>query len=202
MPVWTRYALVLVGYLLGSIPFALLLVRAAGKGDVRRVGSGNVGATNASRAAGWKVGVAVMALDIGKGILAVILMSLLTRSPEWRAAAGLAAIVGHCFPVWLRFKGGKGMATAGGIFLMLAWLPTLAAAAVFVALIAAFRWVSLGSVMAAAAFPVILVLVSDPPTPVVVCAVLAAAVIIFRHHTNIRRLIRGEEPRLGAKKAG
>jgi glycerol-3-phosphate acyltransferase PlsY len=200
MPEWTRAVMVAAGYLLGSIPFALLLVRAAGKGDVRRVGSGNVGATNASRAAGFKVGAAVMALDIGKGILAVVLMGLVTKSPEWRAAAGLAAIVGHCFPVWLGFKGGKGMATAGGIFLMLAWLPTLLAAAVFVVVIALTRWVSLGSVLATAAFPVLLVLVTDPPPAVVVCAVLAAAVIIFRHQSNIRRLIDGVEPSLGARK--
>lgn len=200
MPEWVRFAMVAVGYLLGSIPFALILVRAAGSGDVRKVGSGNVGATNAIRAAGWKVGVAVMVLDVGKGVLAVLLMGLVTKSPEWRAAAGLAAIVGHCFPVWLGFKGGKGMATAGGIFLMLAWLPTLLAAGVFVVVIALFRWVSLGSVVATAAFPVLLVVVSDPAPAVVVCAVLAAAVIIFRHQGNIRRLIAGVEPKIGGKK--
>lgn len=197
---WLKPAMVLLGYLLGSIPFALLLVRAAGRGDVREVGSGNVGATNATRAAGARVGIAVMLLDIGKGVLAVVLMSLLTASPTWRAAAGLAAIVGHCFPVWLSFSGGKGLATAGGVFLVLAWLPTLIVAAIFAVVVAAFRRVSLGSVVATAAFPVVLTLLADPPLPVVVCAVLAAAVIIFRHGGNIRRLIDGTEPRFGRSK--
>jgi acyl phosphate:glycerol-3-phosphate acyltransferase len=102
--------------------------------------------------------------------------------------------------VWLGFRGGKGMATAGGIFLMLAWLPTLAAAVVFVGMVAALRWVSLGSVVAAATFPLALVLLTDPAPAVVICAVLAAAVIIFRHSGNIRRLTQGVEPRLGSRK--
>ena len=195
----TRELMVVVAYLLGSIPFALLLVKAAGKGDVRQTGSGNVGATNAMRAAGWKVALPVMVLDIGKGVAAVLLMRLVTANPEWHAAAGLAAILGHCFPIWLGFSGGKGMATAGGIFLVLAWLPSLLAAALWIVLLVLGRRVSLASVLATAAFPAILVLVSDPTPPVVVCAVAAAAVIIWRHRTNLVRLVRGEEPRIGER---
>ncbi|HNX51662.1 MAG TPA: glycerol-3-phosphate 1-O-acyltransferase PlsY, partial [Thermoanaerobaculaceae bacterium] len=190
-----RELMVVLAYLFGSIPFALLLVKAAGRGDVRQVGSGNVGATNALRAAGWKVALPVMVLDIGKGVAAVLLMRLVTASPEWHAAAGLAAILGHCFPIWLGFSGGKGMATAGGIFLVLAWLPTLLAAALWILLLVVGKRVSLASVLATAAFPAILVLVSDPTPPVVICAVVAAAVIIWRHRTNIQRLLAGTESR-------
>jgi acyl phosphate:glycerol-3-phosphate acyltransferase len=200
MPDWVRPAMVALAYLLGSIPFALLLVRIAGRGDVRAIGSGNVGATNATRAAGPWVGIAVAVLDVGKAILAVVLMSLVTASPEWRAAAGLAAIVGHCFPVWLHFSGGKGMATAAGTFLVLAWKPALVAAAIFVAVVAISRRVSLGSVVAAALFPVALWLVGRPTPAVMISAVLGCAVIIFRHTGNIRRLIAGTEPRFGEKK--
>lgn len=143
----------MVAYLLGSIPSALLFVRMAGKGDVRKIGSGNVGATSAMRA-GWKVALPVMVVDVGdKGVVAVLLMRWLTPAPEWHAAAGLAAILGHCFPVWLGFVGGKGMATAGGIFLVLAWLPALAATALWIVLLVLGRRVSLASVLATAAFP-------------------------------------------------
>ncbi|HPC83250.1 MAG TPA: glycerol-3-phosphate 1-O-acyltransferase PlsY [Thermoanaerobaculaceae bacterium] len=198
---WHEVSMVVVAYLLGSIPSALIFVRMAGKGDVRTIGSGNVGATNALRAAGWKVALPVMAVDIGKGVAAVLLMRWLTPAPEWHAAAGLAAILGHCFPVWLGFSGGKGMATAGGIFLVLAWLPALAAAALWIVLLVLGRRVSLASVLATAAFPPLLLLISHPPRPVIVCAVAAAAVIVFRHRSNLVRLVKGTEPRIGEKHA-
>lgn len=196
---WREVLMVAVAYLLGSIPSALILVRMAGKGDVRRVGSGNVGATNAMRAAGWKVALPVMIVDVGKGVAAVLLMRWLTPAPEWHAAAGLAAILGHCFPVWLGFTGGKGMATAAGIFLVLAWLPALIAAGLWLVLLVLGRRVSLASVLATAAFPLLLLLIDQPPRPVVVCAVAAAAVIVFRHRANLARLARGTEPRIGEK---
>jgi glycerol-3-phosphate acyltransferase PlsY len=189
--------LMMVGaYLLGSIPFAFLFVKAAGRGDVRKVGSGNVGATNAMRAAGWKLALLIAVLDIGKGVAAVLLMRAVTSNPSWVAAAGLAAIVGHCFPVWLSFRGGKGVATGAGVFFTLAWLPSLIIAAVWVVVLLAFRFVSLASVSAAAAFPIALVLLRRPSLPVVACAVGAALVIIWRHNGNLRRLAAGEEPRL------
>ncbi|HVN33262.1 MAG TPA: glycerol-3-phosphate 1-O-acyltransferase PlsY [Thermoanaerobaculaceae bacterium] len=195
-----RDLMLVLAYFLGSIPFAFLLVKAAGRGDVRKVGSGNVGATNAMRAAGWKVALPIAILDIAKGVAAVLLMRQATANPDWVAAAGLAAIVGHCFPVWLRFRGGKGVATGAGVFFALAWLPTVVIAGVWVAMLVVFRFVSLASVTAAAAFPVALFFIARPPGPVVLCAVLAALVIIWRHRANLARLVRGEEPRLGEKK--
>jgi acyl phosphate:glycerol-3-phosphate acyltransferase len=195
-----RDLMLVLAYFLGSIPFAFLLVKAAGRGDVRKVGSGNVGATNAMRAAGWKVALPIAILDIAKGVAAVLLMRQATANPDWVAAAGLAAIVGHCFPVWLRFRGGKGVATGAGVFFTLAWLPTVVIAGVWVAMLLVFRFVSLASVTAAAAFPVALFFIARPPGPVVLCAVLAALVIIWRHRANLARLVRGEEPRFGEKK--
>jgi acyl phosphate:glycerol-3-phosphate acyltransferase len=195
-----RELMIVVGYLLGSIPFAFLLVKASGRGDVRAVGSGNVGATNAMRAAGWKVAVPIALLDVAKGVAAVLLMRQVTASPGWAAAAGLAAIVGHCFPVWLRFSGGKGVATGAGVFFTLAWLPALIVAGVWVAVLLAFRFVSLASVVAAAGFPVALFFAVRPAAPFEICAVLGAAVIIWRHRANLARLAGGREPRFGEKK--
>jgi acyl phosphate:glycerol-3-phosphate acyltransferase len=196
-----REAMLVVAYLLGSIPFAFLAVRLAGKGDIRRVGSGNVGATNTMRAAGWKVALPVALLDVAKGVAAVQLMRTVTANPLWVAGAGLAAIVGHCFPVWLRFSGGKGVATGAGVFFTLAPLPAAVVGGVWLVLMAATRIVSLASVIAAASFPVVYFFLGHPPRGVLLCATLAAMVIIYRHRGNIRRLTRGEEPRLGEKKA-
>jgi len=193
--------MLLVGYLVGSVPFALILVRLAGRGDVRRVGSGNVGATNALRAAGWKVALPVALADVGKGVAAVLLMRHVTPQPGWVLAAGVAAVVGHCFPVWLGFSGGKGVATAGGVYLTLALSPALAAAAVWVVLLAAFRIVSLASVVTAALFPLLVFLLVRPTPVEMALTAAAAAIIILRHHGNIRRLVRGEEPRIGGRKA-
>ncbi len=195
-----RELLVVVAYLLGSIPFAFLMVKAAGRGDVRAVGSGNVGATNALRAAGWKVALPIAVFDIAKGVAAVLVMRQATANPAWLAAAGLAALVGHCVPVWLRFSGGKGVATGAGVFFTLAWLPSLVAAAVWVVMVLAFRLVSLASVTAAAAFPVALFFIARPTMPVEICSVLAALVIIWRHRANLARLAAGVEPRLGGRK--
>ncbi|MDD5565075.1 MAG: glycerol-3-phosphate 1-O-acyltransferase PlsY [Thermoanaerobaculaceae bacterium] len=195
-----REAMLVGAYLLGSIPFAWLLVRLAGRGDVRRVGSGNVGATNALRAAGWKVALPIALLDVGKGVAAVLLMRAVTPNPDWVAAAGLAAVVGHCFPVWLGFSGGKGVATAAGVFFTLAWPPMLVVLAVWVAVLALVRFVSLASVLAAAAFPVAFYVLVRPGVLVETCAVLTAAVVIWRHRANLGRLARGEEPRLGEAK--
>jgi glycerol-3-phosphate acyltransferase PlsY len=186
----------LVGaYLLGSIPFAWLFVKAAGRGDVRQIGSGNVGATNAMRAAGWKIALPIALLDIGKGVAAVLLMRVVTPNPDWVAAAGLAAVVGHCFPV-----GGKGVATGAGVFFTLAWPTMVVVAAVWVVVLAVFRTVSVASVIAAASFPVAFFFLGHPTTPVMVCEVLTVAVIIWRHRDNLARVARREEPRLGGKR--
>jgi acyl phosphate:glycerol-3-phosphate acyltransferase len=192
-----RETALVVAYLLGSIPFAWLLVKLAGRGDVRRLGSGNVGATNAMRAAGWKVAVPIAVLDIGKGVAAVLLMRAVTANPAWVAAAGLAAVIGHCFPVWLRFSGGKGVATAAGVFATLAWQPLAVVVVVWGAVLAASRTVSLASIVAAAVFPVAFFFLAQPQATVELCATLAAAVVIWRHRGNLARLVRGDEPRLG-----
>jgi glycerol-3-phosphate acyltransferase PlsY len=195
-----REAMLAVGYLLGSIPFAYLIVLAAGRGDVRAIGSGNVGATNAMRAAGWRLALAVAILDVGKGVAAVWLMRTVTASPAWAAAAGTAAVIGHCYPVWLSFRGGKGVATAAGAFGSIALLPVLPVAGVWLALVALTRFVSLSSVVAAASFPVFLHFMTDAPPGVVGSAVAAVAVIVWRHRDNLARLVRGEEPRVGGKR--
>lgn len=195
-----RELALLGAYLLGSIPFAYLAVRLAGCGDVRAIGSGNVGATNTLRAAGWKVALVVAVLDVGKGVAAVLLMRLATASPSWAAAAAVAAVIGHCFPVWLSFVGGKGVATAVGGLVVLAPAACAVVAVVWVVVLAVWRYVSLASVCAAAAFPVALQVVGEPTRGELVAAVIIALVIIGRHHGNIRRLVRREEPRLGGSR--
>ncbi|MEW6337424.1 MAG: glycerol-3-phosphate 1-O-acyltransferase PlsY [Acidobacteriota bacterium] len=196
VPAWAG---LVVAYLLGSLPSAYLLVRIAGRGDVRRIGSGNVGATNALRAAGLPVALAVLLLDLGKGVAAVLLMRLVTGNPAWAAAAAFAAIVGHCFPVWLRFSGGKGVATLIGAYALIAPGALAAAAGVWVAVFAATRTVAAGSLAAAAALPVALHVIGAPRPEVLGCTAAAALVVIWRHRENLARLVRGEEPRIGGR---
>jgi glycerol-3-phosphate acyltransferase PlsY len=194
-----KEAMLVVAYLLGSIPFAYIFVKLARGGDVRKIGSGNVGATNAMRAAGWKWAVLVALLDVGKGVAAVVLMRLVTANPAWAAAAGMLSVMGHCYPVWLSFQGGKGVATAGGAFGAIALAPIAAVGGIWLALVGATRVVSLSSVIAAASFPIVLFFMRRPPLEVILCAVVAVSVIIWRHRSNMIRLVRGDEPRLGGK---
>lgn len=192
-------ALVAAAYVLGSIPSALLVVWLMTGKDVRREGSGNVGATNAVRIGGIAAGILVTAMDVAKGALPVWAMSVLNPASVWLAAAMLAAVVGHCYPVWLRFAGGKGVATAFGAFVVLAPVPALAAFGVWVVVLAVGRWVSLASLVGAAVFP-LLVSILEQPGPVLLVGVsLAAVLIIVRHHSNIRQLIAGSEPRIGGR---
>jgi len=188
-----------VAYLMGSVPFAYLLVRWSGRGDVRRVGSGNVGATNTLRAAGWKAAAAVLVLDIAKGVAAVLLMTRVTADPAWHAAAGAAVVMGHCFPVWLKFAGGKGVATAGGVFILLAPVAAAAAAGVWGLVLAVSRRVSISSMAAAACYPVALWYLARPRLPVLVWVSAISLVVLWRHRSNLERLIRGEEPPVGKK---
>jgi glycerol-3-phosphate acyltransferase PlsY len=184
-------------YLLGSIPFGLILVRIFRGQDIRKTGSGNIGATNVARSSP-ALGVATLALDALKGLVAVAL----TRSffPGRNVLAGLAAlfaIVGHMFPIWLKFRGGKGVATALGSFALLAPGPLLVSVGIFVAVVLAFRRISLGSIVAIALFPVIVWWLhdyGDAPSMLLMMTV-AAALIIARHHQNILRLFAGTEPR-------
>jgi glycerol-3-phosphate acyltransferase PlsY len=189
--------LVVFAYFVGSIPFAYIFVRWVTGRDVRSEGSGNVGATNALRSAGWKVGVTVTALDIAKGSLAVWAMMVFNPESAWLAAAVLAVVAGHCFPPWLLFRGGKGVATGFGAFLVIAPLSAVAALGVWVVMLAAFRWVSLASMTATASFPVIIQLLDRPDWITLSTVAATAILIILRHHSNIRNLLTGEEMRLG-----
>jgi len=199
-------AVVALSYLLGSIPFGFLLVRLRGGGDVRETGSGGTGATNVTRRAGKWAGLLTLLLDALKGAAAVLLARLLVGGGSgaewWVAAAAVAAVLGHVFPVWLGFRGGKGVATGLGVFLVLAPLGLLCAVAAFALVVWAWRYVSLGSITAACVLPFAVWLTQGrghldaAGSPALVVAAAGAALIIFMHRANIRRLLRGEENRL------
>jgi len=185
--------LVVFAYVLGSLPTAYLLVRLMTGKDVRVYGSGNVGGTNALRTAGWKVGVVVTAIDVVKGALPVWLMSRFNPESAWIAAAMLAAVLGHCYPVWLKFKGGKGVATCFGAFLVIAPLSALAALGLWIVVLVISRWVALASMVASASFPLILKLIDHPDMVTLVSVSAAAVIIILRHSSNIRGILSGTE---------
>ena len=189
---------ILLGYAVGSVPFAFLLARRAGI-DVRVAGSGNVGAANVLRTSGTPLGVTVMALDISKGVATVLAAYAAAGSPRTMAAAGAAAVIGHIYPVWLRFHGGKGVAVAAGAFAVLAPVATLIAAAVFFSTVWLTRIISLGSVVATVTLPSA-AWIAGAPTSVVIAAIGIAALILFRHRANIRRIARGTERRFGASR--
>jgi len=191
-------AVILFGYLLGSIPFALLMARRWSATDLRRVGSGNLGAANVMRASGVRAGVLVALLDMLKGALSVLVAERLSPSAAAPAVAGLAAIVGHIYPVWLRFRGGKGVATACGVFSILTPLAVPPALAVFVAAVWITKYISLGSVLASIALPP-LAYAAGGQGPVVAAASAAAVIIVFRHRSNVARLRAGTERRLGVQ---
>jgi glycerol-3-phosphate acyltransferase PlsY len=188
---------VLLGYLAGSVPFAYLLARRAGI-DVRRAGSGNVGAANVLRTTGTGRGVVVMALDVLKGAAAVLVAYASNVTAPLAVASGAAAIVGHIYPVWLRFHGGKGVAVAAGVFAVLAPLATAVAAAVFLLTVWITRYVSLGSIAATLALPPAAWL-SGAPGAVTAGAFGSAGLILFRHRANLRRLLSGTERRMGVR---
>ncbi len=184
-----------LGYLLGSIPFGLVITKAAGLGDIRTIGSGNIGATNVLRTGRKDLALATLLLDGGKGAIAVLIAYALNWPPE---IAGAAAFLGHCFPVWLKFNGGKGVATFLGTLLAL-WFPAGAiACAVWLILAFAVRFSSLAALGAAAASP--LILFSMGKAAFAIAAVFMTLLIFVRHKDNIKRLIAGDEPRIGARK--
>lgn len=192
---------VVIGYALGSIPFGYLLVKLRHGRDIRAAGSGNIGAANVTRTAGKGLGVLTLLLDASKGYFAVWLAARLTDSyPAAVISAALAAILGHFFPIWLKFKGGKGVATGVGVFLPICWQAVAGAFLIWIATVAVTRYVSLGSMLASASLPILTYFLYAPgyapPTVVSIGASLAAAGIILKHHENIGRLVRGAEPKL------
>ncbi|HWZ33037.1 MAG TPA: glycerol-3-phosphate 1-O-acyltransferase PlsY [Bryobacteraceae bacterium] len=185
---------VLIAYLIGGIPFGYVLVRLTTGKDVRASGSGNIGATNVLRTTGRAVAVATLALDILKGYAAVWLAAYLTNeSVEVMSAAALAVMAGHAFPVFLGFKGGKAVASFIGAFLYLTPLPLFAVLFVFVVVVAATRYISAGSILAAATFPFGVWIILHPPISVFLAALIAGAFIVWRHRENIVRLHAGTE---------
>ncbi|MDG4602016.1 MAG: glycerol-3-phosphate 1-O-acyltransferase PlsY [Defluviicoccus sp.] len=187
-----------MGYLLGSVPFGLLLTRFAGLGDIRSIGSGNIGATNVLRTGNKPLALATLLLDGGKGAVAALVFG------QWGTLtglfAGVAAVLGHNFPVWLRFKGGKGVATTLGTTLALAWPAGLAACAIWLAMAAVFRISSLAALTALAALPFLMG--GFAGLNHAVAGLVLTLVGFFRHKDNIRRLLAGTEPRIGGGKAG
>jgi acyl phosphate:glycerol-3-phosphate acyltransferase len=192
-------------YLLGSIPFGLLLGKLLGVADVRKEGSGNIGATNVARVAGPVAGILTLLLDAGKGALAVFLAGRFSsESALWMMIAGFCALMGHCFPIWLRFCGGKGVATAAGVFLVLCPLACLGAVVLFVLVVIYWRFVSLGSISAAAAMPLLVYFFwaphHAPPYSIIFGSWAAALLIIYKHDANIQRLVQGDEPKFSFDK--
>ncbi|QUD88195.1 glycerol-3-phosphate 1-O-acyltransferase PlsY [Phenylobacterium montanum] len=195
------------GYLLGSIPFGLIATRLGGAGDIRKVGSGNIGATNVLRTGRRDLALITLLGDGGKAAVAALLarffIDRIAPGADPLAAAsmaGAAAFLGHCFPVWLGFKGGKGVATFFGTLFAVAWPVGLLAGATWIAVAVIFRISSLGALAAAALAP-LFALALHSGYPVVVMAVFLAVLIYIRHHENIARLLKGQEPKIGAKKA-
>ncbi len=205
-PVWAMFLpWVLLGYFCGSIPFGYLLVRFTQGRDIRAAGSGNIGAANVTRTAGKGLGILTLVLDAAKGFFPVWVVNRMLASTVFDPApfmvvAGLAAIVGHFFPVWLRFKGGKGVATGVGVFLPICWKAVLGALVIWVITVAVTRYVSLSSLLASASLPIFVYFFYAqgyaPPLSVTLGASLAAAGIILKHHENIGRLVAGKEPKL------
>jgi glycerol-3-phosphate acyltransferase PlsY len=189
-------AALVAGYLLGSIPFGLVLTRLAGLGDIRRMGSGNIGATNVLRTGNKALAATTLLLDAGKGAAAA-LIALHFYGYDMAVTAAFGAFLGHLFPVWLKFRGGKGVATALGVLLALGWPVGLIACAVWLVVAAVFRYSSLAALLALASAPVAAWFL---PNPQLAQLALAIAVLVWaKHHANIRRLLAGEEPKIGKR---
>jgi glycerol-3-phosphate acyltransferase PlsY len=188
---------VTLGYVVGSIPFAYLLSRRQGV-DLRRAGSGNIGASNVLRTTGVRAAILAMALDGVKGTIAVLVAQLLSAGPITAVAAACASVVGHVYPIWLRFRGGKGVATAAGAFAVLAPEAMGLAACVFLLAVILTRFISVGSIAGALTL-VIVAAISDAPGAVAIGATVSTLIIIYRHRENLARLVAGTERRIGQR---
>jgi acyl phosphate:glycerol-3-phosphate acyltransferase len=202
---WIGILSILLAYFLGAIPFGYLIVHWKKHVDIRAIGSGNIGATNALRAAGWSGALLTLVLDTTKGYLAVLGASYLTNhNKSYIALAAVSAVLGHVFPIYLKFRGGKGVATGVGIFLYLAMIPLLGAVAIFLVVLAFSRFVSLGSIIGTCSFPILYFLLSyrkDPSLWILLAAVFCSSLIVWRHQDNIKRLVAGTESKFtGLKK--
>jgi glycerol-3-phosphate acyltransferase PlsY len=202
----TTSLLLAAAYFLGSIPFGLILAKLFAGSDIRKSGSGNIGATNVARVAGPAAGILTLLLDAAKGATAVWVAGRFTdQSSTVMTLAAATALIGHCFPVWLKFKGGKGVATALGVFLMLAPWAAVGALFVFIVVSMAWRYVSLGSVSAAAAMPLLMYFLwapgHAPPLVVDFGTLFASALVIFKHDANLQRLVDGTEPKFSFGKS-
>ena len=197
--------ILVLGYLLGSIPFGFLIARARQGRDIRSTGSGNIGAANVARVVGFGAGALTLLLDAAKGYLAVwVAAGLTSESATWMVLAALAAIAGHVFPVWLGFRGGRGVATGVGVFLLICWPAVLAALVIWLLVVLFWRYVSLGSIVAAASLPLLVYLLyaprHAPPLVVSLGTTVAALTIIAKHRPNIERLIAGTETRFSLRR--
>jgi glycerol-3-phosphate acyltransferase PlsY len=197
---WIGIIAVVLSYLLGAIPFGYLLVRLSRGSDVRGVGSGNTGATNVVRVTGWSIGLLTLILDVAKGYLAVFGTGYFThQSQEFMALAALAAIIGHIFPVYLKFRGGKGVATSVGVFLCLATGPILGSLVIFAMVVALWRFVSLGSIIGTAFFALLYFLTDyrrEPSLWILLSVLSCSSLVILKHKDNIQRLMAGTENKL------
>ncbi len=194
---WPLIAGLVAGYLLGSVPFGLVLVRLGGYGDIRKIGSGNIGATNVLRTGNKFLALLTVILDSGKGAVAVLIGGYY-YGPDMAVMAGGGAFLGHLFPIYLKFKGGKGVATTLGTLTAIAWPVGLLACATWLATTAIFRISSLAALMAMLAAPFFAAYFASPQ--IVEFSAFLAVLVWVRHHANIRRILRGEEPRIGKKK--
>jgi glycerol-3-phosphate acyltransferase PlsY len=190
-------AAAIIGYLLGSIPFGLVLTRLAGLGDIRRIGSGSIGATNVLRTGNKTVAALTLALDLAKGVAAVLIGTL--WGPMAALVAGGAVIIGHMFPVWLGFRGGKGVATALGVVITVAWPVAAVAGAIWLATAVAFRYSSLAALVAVVTAVVLAAIITDAARAELIAGI--GVLIVLRHHENIRRLLAGTESRISFSKS-
>jgi glycerol-3-phosphate acyltransferase PlsY len=200
MEIILNLLILFLGYLFGSFPSGYLAGRIAKGIDIRSLGSGSTGATNVLRHIGKRAAITVFLLDLFKGVLSILLAKYFLLNDSWQVAIGLSTLIGHIWPIWLNWKGGKAVATGLGIFLGLSWQVGLATLGIFIIMITLFRIVSLASVSAALALPLIMFLsfsTSNFSLPFLIISLLAMTLVIWRHRENIVRLIKGKEPSIG-----